>query len=80
MATKDEQEKMATLMAHFAKVRRDSEIFALRLVGGVLVALGIGLSVWSYSQAKPGGSYVVTVGLIVGGLSLLWRSLPADWK
>jgi hypothetical protein len=76
MATKDEQEeKMAAIIAQLAKVRRDSETFALRLVGAVLVVIGIGASVWSYSHAKPGGSYVVTVGLIVGGLSLFWRGL-----
>ncbi|MGH8542601.1 MAG: hypothetical protein ACREX3_02930 [Gammaproteobacteria bacterium] len=75
MTTRDEDEKIAALVNQVAKIRKDSESFALRVVGAVLLLLGIGLSVWSYISAKPGGSYVVTVGLIVAGVSMLWRSI-----
>lgn len=75
MTTKDDDEKLAIALAEIVKIRRSSEAFALRVVGALLLLLGIGLSVWSYSSAKPGGSYVVTVGLIAAGLSMLWRSV-----
>jgi len=54
--------------------RRGGANFDL-LIGAVLSAVGIGLSVWSFNQAKPGGSYVIVVGLIVAGLGMLWRGL-----
>ena len=68
---------VATLIVQIAgspNVLRASARFDL-LLGAVLAAIGIGLSVWSYTQAKPGGSYVVVVGLILAGLGMVWRGL-----
>ena len=37
------------------------------IVGGILIAVGVGVTVWSYSTAEPGGIYLVLWGLPIWG-------------
>lgn len=46
------------------------------MIGGAVIALlGIGITAFSYSAAKPGGMYVVTYGLVIGGAIGFFRGL-----
>lgn len=45
--------------------------------GLIMVALGVGLTVFSYSVASPGGTYIVFFGLIIGGLISMFRGIAA---
>jgi len=52
----------------------------LMLIGVAMIVVG-GIMTWiSYNAAGEGGSYVVTLGLFVGGAVLLFRGLLADWS
>jgi len=67
----------ATVIADIAadpKVRRAGANYDV-VVGGFLVLVGIGASAWTYTQSRPGGSYVIMAGLIVVGGRFLLRGL-----
>src|SRR5262249_57194769 len=41
------------------------------VLGVTLLSLGLGLTVWSFQSAAPGGTRVIFVGLILGGCARL---------
>ncbi len=44
--------------------------FGSLLLGGGLIAAGVGITAWAYTSAGPGGSYIVAFGLPIVGV---WR-------
>jgi lipoprotein-releasing system permease protein len=44
-------------------------------IGGALVAVGFGLTVWTYKEAKPGGRFLIAYGPIIGGGAFIARGV-----
>ncbi len=51
------------------------EGLGMMIGGGVLGLIGIGITVLSYSAAGPGGTYIVTYGLVIAGAIGFFRGL-----
>jgi len=45
------------------------------ICGGLIFAAGVGVTVFTYEAAAPGGVYIIATGAIVGGLAEFLRGL-----